>query len=1109
MTRMNFKLSILFSALTLVTPTYATAEKDFTEEQWQAMHEMQRLSLPPEVFQPSLAAPLNQQSNFTESAQHLEKASKINEAILASGSKRQRDNAYVKSQAKHTSKSVKQQAFNEDNLQDTYFLYIDGPELSFLSFARVTLGNGTGSINLTSGTIDFTWILDDEGFIVTDLGDGFLISEGFVFVSGQSQSALRQTYLTQLEFKPQIDNNNQLTFSWEAQYTDRYPGGELEENSSWYNSRLLAARKNQQLNLSETLPVNKLFQIPSEITYTKRFQTENSDLTKSAINRSMRVMLQELNSQSATGFWEYLIINDDGKEEHEVEVVNVTFNADGSATFLGNNGLKVELSALRRQRDNETVVNAVVSYHDTFSNKNIHTLAIDSKVTLKNENLSHSAPGIYQFKQNGLDDSYFWFEFNEDGTAISVSVFDQNGDGQYTADEFFITPYLWAYTDEQDGIDVDLRRYRYRSGTNKFGDCIPDRFSPAPDSECVLFNSRIIDFYEKTTLNNQTIIETEHQSRLYSTHWGSQNNDNLLQVVVDSRYYYLLNERPLALPVIPENDNFNNATAIIGSSGIISGTTLNAGREPGEICHANVCNNATVWYSYTADKNGRLELNLTTNSDTLPNIAIYDGNSLSNLTPFGRTRISETGISWVGTVKQQTPVKIAIANDRQVADQSFTLRWDYTEARRTAISSIHIEDPQLKYCITITGHEFAEDVTSMFCNGVTNLQGIENFTSLEVLALNGQTWNINDLRIVTDLSPLTKLENLSYLSLSNNQLTNDALKTLGNFRFDALKFTVLDLTGNMLDERSIDFIKEITQESLGLQLNIPQNEFTHLSNIFKLENLRSIYIGGPSIKDLPSVTRVLSDMPQLFTIGLINLNLTTLENLSFPSSLYSLDISQNPISSFEKVTAFVNMDSLHLLNANATNITNLNGLSSQSLKILYVGNTQLQDLTEISNLPNLDTLSISNTFVKDIEPLFTLEHIRSIFIGDNTQITCSALERLRQAKPNLSLQQFGVCKDDEGFSFTLEQFQGSIVTGVVISPWNGGDISEFGTITWINGKLIFTPKKGFFGNIVLNLLVQTQNGNWLTTFYLNIPESEAKPKRRKGIPIWLLTTQPN
>jgi uncharacterized repeat protein (TIGR03803 family) len=81
----------------------------------------------------------------------------------------------------------------------------------------------------------------------------------------------------------------------------------------------------------------------------------------------------------------------------------------------------------------------------------------------------------------------------------------------------------------------------------------------------------------------------------------------------------------------PVNDDFVNATAIIGSSGTISGNNSGATREAGEPDHAGEPGGRSVWFRWTAPASGEYSFNTAGSVfDTL--LAVYTGASVNALT---------------------------------------------------------------------------------------------------------------------------------------------------------------------------------------------------------------------------------------------------------------------------------------------------------------------------------------------------------------------------------------------------------------------------------------------------------------------------------------------
>lgn len=77
----------------------------------------------------------------------------------------------------------------------------------------------------------------------------------------------------------------------------------------------------------------------------------------------------------------------------------------------------------------------------------------------------------------------------------------------------------------------------------------------------------------------------------------------------------------------PPNDNFAAAIAISGETGSVRGSNYRATAEAGEPSHARTAARESIWYSWTAPRDGRATF------QTESRLAIYTGSSLTALTP--------------------------------------------------------------------------------------------------------------------------------------------------------------------------------------------------------------------------------------------------------------------------------------------------------------------------------------------------------------------------------------------------------------------------------------------------------------------------------------------
>jgi hypothetical protein len=127
----------------------------------------------------------------------------------------------------------------------------------------------------------------------------------------------------------------------------------------------------------------------------------------------------------------------------------------------------------------------------------------------------------------------------------------------------------------------------------------------------------------------------------------------------------------------PANDDFADAEAIAGETGSVTGSTYLASHELGEPLHAGEPGRGSVWYRWTAPRNGRLRLN-TCNAagDTL--LGAYTGSTVGTLTEAaaGDDGCGNGGLGSYLEFDAFTGTVYSIAVDSvEFYASSFTLQW--------------------------------------------------------------------------------------------------------------------------------------------------------------------------------------------------------------------------------------------------------------------------------------------------------------------------------------------------------------------------------------------------------------------------------------------------
>ena len=89
---------------------------------------------------------------------------------------------------------------------------------------------------------------------------------------------------------------------------------------------------------------------------------------------------------------------------------------------------------------------------------------------------------------------------------------------------------------------------------------------------------------------------------------------------------------PPVIPAPPVNDNFAQATPLSAGSLTVTGTTVKATCEPGELIYGVDPSARTVWYSWTAPASGDVQVVVDTGGPDYLDLGIYAGSSLWHLT---------------------------------------------------------------------------------------------------------------------------------------------------------------------------------------------------------------------------------------------------------------------------------------------------------------------------------------------------------------------------------------------------------------------------------------------------------------------------------------------
>jgi internalin A len=250
------------------------------------------------------------------------------------------------------------------------------------------------------------------------------------------------------------------------------------------------------------------------------------------------------------------------------------------------------------------------------------------------------------------------------------------------------------------------------------------------------------------------------------------------------------------------------------------------------------------------------------------------------------------------------------------------------------------------------------------------LAGNEDIISLDFLAGTPQieTLVLSNLELLPDISPIGALANLRVLDLSFDPTLED-ISVLANVsslrRLDLSGDTALaDLSpiaalsnletlilNDCAEIRSVAFLENLKCLRRLFALRLP-----HLSDLRSLAStaLEQLYVGGREVSDGAPLGKI-SSLVELMLVEVPRLhNLTFLNDLQKLRSI-GIVACQAPLPALAVPTIE------DLLIGDCPNVRDLNGLVGlQSLRNLSLRGLPVTDLTPLTQLPRLESLSISN-----------------------------------------------------------------------------------------------------------------------------------------------------
>ncbi len=223
--------------------------------------------------------------------------------------------------------------------------------------------------------------------------------------------------------------------------------------------------------------------------------------------------------------------------------------------------------------------------------------------------------------------------------------------------------------------------------------------------------------------------------------------------------------------------------------------------------------------------------------------------------------------------------------------------------------------------------------------------------------------------LLTDISPLSVLSNLTRLDLAYNEIEDiSPLSSLTNL-------IDVDLIGNKFEDLTpLCGLKRLEKLYLG------GNQLTDIAPLSNLKNLIKLELNSNRITDLTPI----GCLPNLTKLDLQGNMLTDISALSALEKLSVLNLDYNRITDISPLKSLKKLEVLRISNNIITDMQALQGL--HSLKKLWLYDNQITEICGLDECENLEELYLSNNQIRELKGLDRLKKLKKLNIGNN-QIT--------------------------------------------------------------------------------------------------------------------------
>ena len=193
-------------------------------------------------------------------------------------------------------------------------------------------------------------------------------------------------------------------------------------------------------------------------------------------------------------------------------------------------------------------------------------------------------------------------------------------------------------------------------------------------------------------------------------------------------------------------------------------------------------------------------------------------------------------------------------------------------------------------------------------------------------------------------------------------------------------------------------------------LGIGYTPIDDITPVYKFKKLKQLYVSRTGIKDYSFIKNIptlegidfsendiqdisfLKDYPNLKLISAAGNNIENIDVLKNLTNLESLNLDNNKI---KDISALKDLNHLKAVSLENNNITKLDALSNKNeLERLFLSNNSGLELSTLKN-DNLEQLTINNTNIRDLSVVSNLSKLKKIVANDNKITTLSHLKNAK------------------------------------------------------------------------------------------------------------------